>query len=259
MSRSGELKLPQEFYDANLITGVHRVVQSGKEATVYCCRAHPAMGVEYLAAKVYRPREVRHFKNDAIYQQGRVVQGIDGHGEVNIGAGRLNRRLSRAVRNKSRMGREVQFASWVCQEFGTLGRLYAAGADVPRPIDWSGNTILMEYIGDERAPAPQLVSISLEPGEVRPLLARILRNIEICLECDLVHGDLSPFNILYWNGALRVIDFPQSVDAHFNASAFDLLARDVENVCDYFTVYGIHPHPARLARQLWSRIVRNER
>jgi RIO kinase 1 len=253
MSRSGPVTLPQEFYDAGLITGIHRVVQSGKEATVYCCRAHPSTGVEYLAAKLYRPREVRSFKNDAVYQQGRVIQGIDGNHEVNIGAGRMNRRLSRAVRKKSRMGREVQFGSWICQEFSTLQRLYAAGADVPRPIDWSGSAILMEYLGDGRFSAPQLAAVSLEPGEARALFERVLYNLEICLACDLVHGDLSAFNILCWQGSVRLIDFPQSVDAHFNPSARALLERDIENVCHYFAPYGIRADPSRLARQLWSR------
>ncbi|MGD9890099.1 MAG: RIO1 family regulatory kinase/ATPase [Dehalococcoidia bacterium] len=27
---------------------------------------------------------------------------------------------------------------------------------------------------------------------------------------DRIHADLSPFNILYWEGALTVIDFPLS-------------------------------------------------
>lgn len=35
MSRSGQITLPQEFYDANLITGIRYVVQSGKAATDY--------------------------------------------------------------------------------------------------------------------------------------------------------------------------------------------------------------------------------
>jgi RIO kinase 1 len=258
MSRTSSISLPQEFYEARLITGIDHVVKSGKEATVYCCRAHPATGAEFLAAKVYRPRQLRSFQNDAIYQQGRVVQAIDGvnengANEIHVGTGRRNRRLQRAVQKKTRVGREVQFASWVCQEYQTLGRLSAAGADVPRPVDWSGSTILMEYIGDDRTPAPHLISVTLAPGEVRPLFERILRSVEIALACDLVHGDLSPFNVLYWNGGVKIIDFPQSVDIHSNSSAFALLERDVENICDYFADYGIRADPSRLARQFWRR------
>jgi hypothetical protein len=140
MSRAAQVELPHSFYEANLITEVLQVVQSGKEATVYCCRAHPSTGVEYLAAKVYRPRAFRSFQNDAVYLQGRSVHGIDEQGAVRLGRGKINRRLSRAVRKKSRTGREAQFGSWISQEFGILGRLHAAGADVPRPVEWAGSS-----------------------------------------------------------------------------------------------------------------------
>jgi RIO kinase 1 len=256
MSRSSQITLPQEFYEANLITGIDHVVKSGKEATVYCCRAHPATGAEFLAAKVYRPRQLRSFQNDPIYQQGRLVQAVDDPDGLKMGAGRWNKRLQRAVKNKTRRGREVQFASWVCQEFQTLSQLAVAGADVPRPVDWSGSTILMEYVGDDRTPAPQLIGVTLAPGEVRPLFERILRSVEIALTCDLVHGDLSPFNVLYWEGGVKIIDFPQSVDIHSNSSAFALLERDIENICDYFADYGVRADPSRLARQYWQRALR---
>src|SRR5438270_7415259 len=85
----------EHFFTEGMITEVLHVVKSGKEATVYCCQAHPSTGVELLAAKVYRPRNQRGFKNDAIYREGRVIR--EGH-------------VRRAVQNKSRFGREVQFA-----------------------------------------------------------------------------------------------------------------------------------------------------
>jgi RIO kinase 1 len=241
--KSAHASIPESFFEDDLITDVLHVVKSGKEATVYCCQAHPSTGAELLAAKVYRPREVRSFKNDAVYQQGRV-----------IGGGRPDRRLQRAVRNKSRKGRQEQFADWVSQEFQCLRRLSAAGADVPRPLGCSGSAILIEYIGDRHAPAPQLVHVTLAQGEVRPLFARILRNVEICLACDLIHGDLSAFNILYWNGDVKIIDFPQSVNPHVNRNAFSLLVRDLENVCQYFAAYGIEADPYRLVRQVLSRV-----
>ena|SRR5438874_5357512 len=93
------------FYTEGLITEVLYTVKSGKEATVYCCQAHPSTGAELLAAKVYRPRNNRGFKNDAIYQEGRVI--LEGH-------------VRRAVQNKSRFGREAQFAMWVNYEFEAL-------------------------------------------------------------------------------------------------------------------------------------------
>jgi len=52
-----------------------RQVKGGKEATVYCCAAHPATGQDLLAAKVYRPRIFRQLRNDARYRQGRQILG----------------------------------------------------------------------------------------------------------------------------------------------------------------------------------------
>ncbi len=224
------------FFIDELIIGQPVVVKSGKEATVFRCQAHPSVGKPWLAAKVYCPREKRNFKNDAVYQQGRSTG---------------DKRLDRAIRNGSKTGRAVQSANWIGHEYGTLSQLYAAGADVPQPIACTGNALLMEYFGDGDAAAPQLYNVTLQPLEVQPLFQQLVRNLAICMDCDRVHGDLSAYNILYWQGKLQVIDFPQSVDPMDNPMAFALFARDVTNVCDYFAGYGVHADPYRLAMKLW--------
>ena len=54
-------------------------VKGGKEATVFRCRAgnrhyNGGDGAPlYFAAKVYRPRRYRRFRDDADYQSGRVI------------------------------------------------------------------------------------------------------------------------------------------------------------------------------------------
>ena len=63
------------FYREQIISDVTRLVKGGKEANVYACTAHPATGLEMIAAKLYRPRELRHLKNDAIYKAGRQLRG----------------------------------------------------------------------------------------------------------------------------------------------------------------------------------------
>ena len=52
-----------------------------------------------------------------------------------------------------------------------------------------------------------------------------------------MHGDLSEYNILYWNDTPYIIDFPQSIDIRTNPYVRDLLERDVRNVCTYFVRY----------------------
>jgi RIO kinase 1 len=231
------------FFAEGLITDVVRTEKSGKEGTVYCCRADPSTGYELLAAKVYRPRTQRSFKNDAIYNEGRVI---------------LNKRDARAVARKSDWGRETKFGIWIGHEFEALTQLHALGSDVPRPLRMADSAILMEYVGDDEGAAPKLKEVQLEPDEVRPLFNRAMQNIELWLANDLVHGDLSAYNILYWNGAITVIDFPQAVDPRANPSAFDLLQRDIDNICHYWSEYSVRTDPQRIAQHLWHRFLRSE-
>jgi RIO kinase 1 len=225
------------------ITEVLHQVKSGKEATVYCCRAHQRTGRELLAAKIYRERRHRDFANDAIYQEGRVIG---------------NKRDRRAVRKKTSYGHEVQAAMWTGHEFQTLQVLHAAGAAVPRPYAMLESAILMDYVGDVDDPAPHLQRVDLEADEARRLFSQVLRNIELWLSCGYVHGDLSAFNILYWEGEITVIDFPQAVDPRANRNAEALLRRDVENVCRYFSRYGLRVDPDRFSAQLWRRYLNGE-
>src|SRR5690349_4063730 len=66
------------FYEDHVISDVLRQVKGGKEATVYCCRADPSIGVDLIAAKVYRPRMFRQLRNDAVYRKGRETIGEEG-------------------------------------------------------------------------------------------------------------------------------------------------------------------------------------
>ena len=69
---------------------------------------------------------------------------------------------------------------------------------------------------------------------------------------DVVHGDLSAFNILVWEGRISVIDLPQAVDPKKNRHAEALLARDVERICEHFARHGVSRDPVRIADDLWT-------
>jgi RIO kinase 1 len=235
-----------EFYDDKQISDVLARVKGGKEANVYCCAAHPATGLELIAAKIYRPRMFRQLRNDARYRQGRSY--LDEGGKTI-----RDKKLQVAIEKKSSAGQEAIQTSWLEHEFQTLKRLHAAGADVPLPVSRGNNTILMEYLGDAELPAPVLQSIRLEPDEVQPLFERLLGNIELMLANQRIHGDLSAFNVLYWDGDIRLIDFPQAVAPADNPEAFELLERDIRRVCQYFERYGLRPDSGKIARDLWKR------
>jgi RIO kinase 1 len=236
----------ESFLARGLIEEVLHPVKSGKEATVYCCRGGAAAGAAFVAAKVHRAREHRSFRNDARYHEGRSYTRRPG-------------RAVRALQRKSRFGHEVQAATWLTHEWETLGSLHAVGVDVPRPIAVADGGILMEFFGEGERAAPPLAACRLEPGEAQAVLDRLLANIARMLARDVVHADLSPYNVLYrGRGDLRVIDFPQAVDPRFNSSALDFFRRDVANVVRSCGKAGARGDPDAIALDLWRRYQRGE-
>ena len=69
---------------------------------------------------------------------------------------------------------------------------------------------------------------------------------------DVVHGDLSPYNVLVWEGRLTVIDLPQAVDPRKNSHAEAFLRRDLERMGTYFERYGVDAPMAEIASDLWT-------
>ncbi|MGE5222242.1 MAG: RIO1 family regulatory kinase/ATPase [Omnitrophica WOR_2 bacterium] len=239
------------FYEDSLISDVLSMVKAGKEANVYCCRAHPNIGLGLLAAKIYRPSLLRNLKNDAIYKEGRPLFSDEGKA---IRGGREHR----AVAKKTRKGKEITITSWIEHEYLTMQVLHKAGADVPRPVAQSGNAILMEFIGEEGSPAPVLSDVRLPYDEARPMFKRLVEDVGIFLAHDRIHADLSAYNILYWEGKGTLIDFPQVVDPIFNPNGARMLLRDVTRLCQYFYGYGIKADPQKLTNDLWGAYLRGD-
>lgn len=237
------------FHDTQWIEDVMRLIKGGKEASVYQCTSRildERAETPYLAAKVYRPRRFRSLKNDYLYREGR--EDLDPDGNVIEDDGMLH-----AIRKRTAYGMQVLHTSWIEYEYQTLQALHAAGADVPQPFARGDNAILMAYIGGTEIPAPMLSSVTLEPVEARALYERLLNNIELMLENEVVHGDLSAYNILYWEGDLYLIDFPQVVSPYENRSAYNIFKRDIRRVCDYFSSQGVACRPKAIAEGLWRK------
>jgi len=236
----------EAFANDGYITDVLHRVKSGKEATVYCCRAHPSMGGGLVAAKVYSVQVAAHYRTSKMYAEGRMRMY------------KPDPRAERSIRARGRFGRELVFGDWVGQEHTNLKLLYSAGADVPRPIHSCSGGILMDYIGDATRPAPMLVGATLSPTEAQRLFDQVMRNVALFLAKDRIHGDLSPYNMLLWNGRIVIIDLPQMVHARWNPAALSVLQRDIENVVKFFGRYGARASAVDLALELWDRYRRAE-
>jgi RIO kinase 1 len=234
------------FYEIGLISDVIAKVKGGKEANVYCCTSHGSHGEELVAAKLYRPRMFRNLRNDARYRTGRAV--LDEFGkEVHDPKSLI------AVKNGSNYGKGLSHFSWLMHEYQTLEILFKAGLDVPRPLGSGDNTILMEYLGEANTPAPTLNEVTLNRREAQRVFERLMDNVERMLGLRRIHGDLSAYNVLYWEGEFRIIDFPQAVDPYANRDGYDIFRRDVTRLCQYFTRYGIRIDAPQLASELWAR------
>jgi RIO kinase 1 len=240
----------ERFYEDDLISDVVSVVKSGKEATVYCCAGGESTEREYVAAKVYRPRMFRSLQNDALYRESRAQRDTEGRAVRNDRRWRAHQRSSR--------GQQERVATWISAEFQTQRRLYEAGADVPRPFAQIGNALLMDYIGEGEQAAPLLREVVLQRDEALSLFEQVLRNIELFLAHDCIHGDLSAYNMLYQPENVTIIDFAQAVDPRYNLEVYALLVRDIERVCRYFARYGVEAEAGRLASAMWERYLRDE-
>ncbi|MBJ16859.1 MAG: serine protein kinase RIO [Euryarchaeota archaeon] len=125
---------------------------------------------------------------------------------------------------------------WVRKEFRNLKRMRKSGLRVPEPMFNLKNVLVMEFIGDEDSPSPRLKDIDVEnPLSVFEDLLEIAA--VIWQTCDLVHADLSEYNILWYDEYPWVIDAGQAVTTrHPNAKEF--LVRDVTRLTDWINRKG---------------------
>lgn len=243
------------FFELELISDVTAVVKGGKEANVYRCAGAAGSQTGSVAAKVYRPRMFRNLRNDAMYRQGRETLTAGG-----TPVKETEHRVIRAIGKKTGFGQQVAHTSWLMHEYKTLEALYAAGAAVPRPFGTTDNAILMGFVGDEQVAAPALSEVNLPVPLARILFEEALRNIALLLEHGLVHGDLSAYNILYWEEDITLIDFPQvmrvrSASGEINNNAHNVLQRDIRRICQYFRRQGVRADAENIAAELWRRHV----
>jgi len=177
-------------------------ISTGKEANVY----YAERGGVPIVIKIYRIRTAN------FNAMGEYIRG--------------DRRFSNVKKNK----KDLIFA-WTKKEFSNLARAKEAGIPVPEPLVWDRNILLMSFIGEGELPYPQLRSVRLNDPQAE--YNRITGYIEtLYSKAELIHADLSEFNILYGNQPY-LIDMGQSVTRdHPRALAF--LMRDIRNINRFF-------------------------
>lgn len=231
------MKIPkglQPLIDDGAIDTVLRQLKSGKEASVYTVQS----GDEVLCAKVYKDMAQRSFQSRVLYQEGRKVRGS---------------RQARAVGRASKFGRREQETAWKNTEVDALYQLANAGVRVPQPRGYEHGVLLMEMVTDaDGDAAPRLGEVDLTPEQAREYHARLIGDVVRMLCVDLIHGDLSEYNVLVAPDGPVLIDFPQVVSASGNNAARAMLLRDVHNLRNTFSRFAPELSRTYFGEEMWA-------
>lgn len=210
------------------------VVSTGKEANVYFATSKDLTKTnnkQDLAIKIFRTRTL-DFKKIKFYIDGDI-------------------RFSKSGRKSHQI-----IQTWALKEFKNLQRAFEHGIQVPQPFIVRRNILCMEFIGSNGRPAPQLRQYrTISNEEAQSAYQQVVKQVDLLWnKANLVHGDLSPYNILFDNGKLYIIDMGQAVlTSHNFADAF--LLRDIENLLYFFSDFNIDiPTTEDLFEKITQRI-----
>ncbi len=210
-------KLSNQGY-IHLLNGA---ISTGKEANVF--KGADENG-NIVAVKIYRVT-TSDFKKMQYYIQGDP---------------RFNIRSS----NKRQL-----INNWVLKEFKNLNRASEAGVRVPKPIVAKNNVLVMEFIGDENGIPARLMRQSniSNPEYVANKIIDYVK--KLYKDAEIVHGDLSGFNILIEDDEPVIIDLSQGMVVD-HPMARELLNRDIDNLIKDFKKMGIEISKDEIKRKI---------
>ncbi len=191
------------------ISRIAGIIKSGKEGQVHLGFSHEG---EPVVIKIYLI-ETSSFQKMADYIKG-------------------DRRFHNIGTDKRRL-----VYAWCAKEYRNLMKAHDSGVSVPKPIAFFNNVLVMELIGKDKTPAPQLSDTDV--NDPQEMFAAVLDNMKkLYFKASLVHADLSEYNILVKDKRPILIDMGQSVLLkHPMAQRF--LERDVRNIVNFFNKQGL--------------------
>ena len=199
-----------EFLNSGVLYEVHGVVNAGKEARVYWGKNKDGKD---LAVKIYLTASAEFKKGMLKYIEGDYrFKGV------------------------KRDTRSLIF-TWAQKEFRNLEQASRAKVRVPKPIAVKNNVLVMEFIGKNGVNAPSLKEQA--PSDPEKVYEVLLTYLEwLYRKAELVHGDLSEYNIMMWKGKPVIFDVAQAVPTSHPMAEF-FLRRDLTNVNKFFSRLGV--------------------
>jgi RIO kinase 1 len=138
-----------------------------------------------------------------------------------------------------RRGSRNLISIWAKKEFKSLKTAYQSGVNVPAPLKVRKNILVMEFIGDEISgiPCPVLVnSNSITSNDYKEIITQISNLYQ---KAQLVHADLSEYNIFKCaKGRIVLFDFGSSVNIQ-QPNSRQFLTRDIANINTFFRKHGV--------------------
>jgi RIO kinase 1 len=124
---------------------------------------------------------------------------------------------------------------------------------VPEPHGFFHGVLVMELVTDaDGHAAPRLGEFEPTPAQAREFHAVLVRQVVRMLCSGLVHGDLSPYNVLVDRDGPVLIDFPQVVSAGGNNAARAMLLRDVNNLTAYLGRWAPELFDTWYGEEMWA-------
>lgn len=131
--------------------------------------------------------------------------------------------------------RQVIFA-WAKREYRNLLLAREAGVSAPTPYTQLYNILIMECITFQDHAAPKLKDQT--PKNPTAFYKELVDEVRKITKAKLVHGDLSPYNILNANEHPVIIDWSQAMP-QTAPHADEYAKRDTKNLVKYFKKIGV--------------------
>ena len=203
------MKLLSKFYNKGIIDKLEFITARGKESDVYIASPGSSEAVrgDYVIVKFFR------VETSSFYKMSDYLAGDPRFSKMRLTRGNIT-------------------MAWCMKEMGNLRIARDSGVSAPEPYMANGSILAMEFIGgSDGRPAPRLRDVELDDPE--GFLGMVLGQARRLYKGNLVHADLSEYNILVHRGRPVFIDFGQAVVLR-HPNSHEFLRRDIGNVTGYF-------------------------